>query len=134
MSLFLFHIYQGHQHIWYYSDRQRSQPLLFPSLLQKISDPLGFNVLRDSVLAYFLNLGALSPAGVQGLSGGCRLLTLTIMIMDMTSSTDLLPPQISLNRHQPAGPVGMSPTLDSFPCFCPWYSQSELRSPASCYV
>lgn len=106
-----------------------------PSFLAtKKFDPVGLNLLRDSVLAYFLNLGALSSAGVQGLSGWFRLLTLTSMIMDMTSSTDLLPSQISLNRHQPAGPVGMSPTLDFFPCFCPWHLQSELRSPASCYL
>lgn len=125
---------KGTQHTWYHSDRSRSQPLLFPSLPQKKFDTVGLNLLRDSVLAYFLNLGALSPAGVQGLSGWYRLLTLTIMIMDMTSSTYLLPPQISLNRHQPAGPVGMSPTLDFFPCFCSWHLQSELRSPASCYL
>lgn len=65
---------------------------------------------------------------------GVRLLTLTIMTMNMTWSTDLLPPQISLNKHKPAGPVGMSLTLDFFFCLCPWHLQSKLRSPAFCYL
>lgn len=92
---------KGSRHTWHHSDRQCARPLLLPSSPQRIW-LWGLNSLRDSVLADFLNLGALFPAGVLGLSGGGRLLTLAILIMDEMSSVELPPPRISLHGYQPA--------------------------------
>lgn len=134
MSLLLFNIYQGHSaHLA--PLRQAMSPASPPSFLATKNLTL-WDFTCSQILSFLFSLTLeLCPLQVsRDCLGGVRLLTLTITIMDLTSSTDLPPPRISLNRHQPAGPVGMSLTLDFLSCFCPWHLQSELRSPAFCYL
>ena len=134
MSPLLFNIYQGHSaHLA--PLRQAMFAASPPSFLATKNLTVGDLTCSESLsLLISLTLELCPPQVSRDCLGGVRLLTLSITIPDVISSTDLLPPRISLNRHQAAGPVERSPTLDFSSCFCPWRLQSELRSPASCYL
>ena len=104
-----------------------------PSFLATKNLTLG-DLTCSEILSWLitLTLELCPPQVSRDCRGGVRLLTLNITARAAISNTDLPPPRISLNRHQPAGPVGMSLTLNFSPCICPWRLQSELRSPAIC--
>lgn len=131
MSLLLFNIHQGHPTLAFLP--QAMFPASPPSFLATKNLTLG-DLTCSEILSWLitLTLELCPPQVSRDCWGGVRLLTLNITTRAVISNTDLPPPRISLNRHQPAGPVGMSPTLDFFPCICPWRLQSELRSPAIC--